>query len=721
MRCSNNLRDTYARLRDYIKNLRSCRPVIYFIIIFSFTIATSFTLEKGLRNFYNLFLHANLLFNIQRLVLVLATFGVFFLTTIAYGKEGRSFVYRYRYLLGISLFILCVAMRINYSSAGIFDDIVQPSYITETKDIIIGVNRAIRSDEYVVGTPSILSQYQNAFGLVNPDIMADDTAVSFYPKLPNNTALSLLTSPQYLGFILLPIENAYSFYQLLPWFVAFFAVFEMLIVITKKRKVMSLIGTLAIIFSPVILWFDSVQYIMYVSLLFDILYLFIHHGKNWKSKLGFSVLFGWVAACFVMVIYPAWQVPYGYILLAFSIYLIADNHKRLSWQDCWYIMPAISIIIILVLPSVAISLKQYKLTAQTVYPGERLESGGGGLSSIFYYISSIFFPLFDIGNPCEASSFISFFPVPIILGIYTAIQSYRKRQPDLLLTILVILSLLLSFMCFIGNGFIARVTMLFLTPTRRLLIVLDLVCVFIIIRLFALHQARRRPKKPALVAIAAAIITAVLVFFGITQTNAYVNGIYMRPFMICAVFVLYYTVIYCIIDNRKETGYVVGIITVLFASYQFLTIHPLRSGLEIYFDKPVALKIRELSSKNQDALWLTSGTRLSSYAIANDARVINSVNYYPVLERWQRLDPDDKNEQIYNRYAHINIIITDKETTNFQLIATDAFKVSLNYKDICLLHPVYFLSDTNYSNIPGWSQKLIYDEDGIYIYQFDCK
>lgn len=191
--------------------------------------------------------------------------------------------------------------------------------------------------------------------------------------------------------------------------------------------------------------------------------------------------------------------------------------------------------------------------------------------------------------------------------------------------------------------------------------------------------------------------------------------------MICIAFAIYYVLIYCLIDNRKTTRYIIGTFAAIFAGYQFLTIHPLRIGLDIYTDKPVAQKIRELSAENQDALWLTSGSVFSQYALANDARVINSINYYPTMDRWQALDPDGKYADVYNRYAHISITITKQTPTSFDLVAPDAFNLDLNYKDICLLNPTYFLSNTKYDSIPGWSQKLIYDEDGMYIYRFDCQ
>lgn len=713
------LKEFLHKVQHGIENIRSEHPIAYAVTICLIACLTSFLLEKCLRTFYNRCLKASLIFSFQRWLLIGVVTEICFFA-FAYGKKSLNFIYKYRYLLGAGLFILCVIMRVNYSSAGVLDGVIQPHYITQTDDILTGINRNIRSDEYIVVTPMTLSQYRNNYSLVNPDIMADDVITSFYPKLPNKTLLSVLTSPQYLGFMFLPSENAFSFYQLLPWFVAFFAVFEMLMIITKKRKLMSLIGSLVIIFSPVILWFDSVQYIMYVALLFDIFYLYLNHGKTWKSKLAFSVLFGWVAACFVMIIYPAWQVPYGYILLALLISMLVEKRKLLKKQDLLYILPVICVVAALVIPNVLISLDQYKLTTQTVYPGQRSEAGGGGLSSAFYYISSLFFPIREGLNPCEASGFIGLFPIPILLGLYIIFRSLKKKQSDPLLITLVVLSLFFCFMFFIGNSLIAKVTLLFLTPIERLRPVLDLTCLLIIIRLLSSYQTAKPPKRPALLSLAVAVITAVLVYLGTIQIDAYAGGVYMRPMMICAAFVIYYILIYCLIDKRKETSYVIGAVAVLLAGYQFLTIHPLRIGLDVYTDKPVAQRIRELSAEDQDALWLTSGSTLSQYALTNDARVINSINYYPTIDRWRTLDPDGKYDDVYNRYAHISIKITKQGPTHFTLIAPDAFSVDLNYQDICLLHPTYFLSDTKYDSIPGWSQKLIYDEDGVYIYRFDC-
>ncbi len=716
---SKQLQDFIQKMQKSITKFRATHPLTYIITTILIGVLLSFLIEKGLRVYYNRFLGSSFVFSLKRFILVGVVTEVL-LITCAYGKEGLDFLYKYRYLFGIGLFVICVGMQINYSSSGTLDSSIQPNFPTQTDDVIGGINRAIRSDEYIVSTPMVMSQYHNNFDPINPDIMASDVLTSLYPKLPNKSPLSLLTNPQYLGFMILPVENAYSFYQLLPWFVAFFAVFEMLMVITKKRKLMSLIGSLVIIFSPVMLWFDNIQNVMYVALLFDMFYLFIHKGRSWKSKICLSLLFGWIAACFVMMIYPAWQVPYGYVLLALLVYLLIENRQKLQWKDLLYILPVIGVVVTLVIPNIIISLDQYKLATQTVYPGQRSESGGGGISQIFYSIASVFFPFVEVPNPCEASGFISLYPIPILLGVYVIIRSVKKKNYDPCLISLVTLSIFFAFIYFIGNNFIAKITLMFLSPIARLRPVLEFVCLLIMIRLLATHQTKSLFKKPWLLAIITAITASVMVYLGTSQINDYAHMAYMHPIMICGAFCLYYILLYCLLDDRKETNYIIGAIAMLFAGYQFLTIHPLKSGLDVYMDKPVAMKIQELSAENQDALWLSSGVTLANYALANDARVINSTNYFPVMDRWHILDPNGEYEDVYNRYAHIGLVLTNNQTS-FKLVAPDAFELVLNYDDICLLNPTYLISDKTYANTGlDWAEAPIYAEDGIYIYQLDC-
>lgn len=73
------------------------------------------------------------------------------------------------------------------------------------------------------------------------------------------------------------------------------------------------------------------------------------------------------------------------------------------------------------------------------------------------------------------------------------------------------------------------------------------------------------------------------------------------------------------------------------------------------------------------------------------APTINSVNIYPALDRWKKLDPNGENFQIYNRYAHIRIKLGN-EPTKFYPEFLDAFNLDLNVDDIPKLEIKYIMS-----------------------------
>ena len=70
------------------------------------------------------------------------------------------------------------------------------------------------------------------------------------------------------------------------------------------------------------------------------------------------------------------------------------------------------------------------------------------------------------------------------------------------------------------------------------------------------------------------------------------------------------------------------------------------------------------------------------------APTINSTNVYPNLEHWSQLDPEGSNEEIYNRYAHILITLTDEEATEFELRQA-------NIEDLPKLGGSYILTTRN--------------------------
>ena len=74
-------------------------------------------------------------------------------------------------------------------------------------------------------------------------------------------------------------------------------------------------------------------------------------------------------------------------------------------------------------------------------------------------------------------------------------------------------------------------------------------------------------------------------------------------------------------------------------------------------------------------------------------------------------------KQIYNRYAHINLEISDK-TTNVELLYADHISIKLNYNDLSKINVKYILSKEEFSQDSFFDNfEKIYNEDGMCIYK----
>lgn len=633
-----------------------------------------------------------------------------------FGKKGFSFLYKYRYLIGIIIFIICVCLKINYASSPVLDDIIQPSFKVTENDIIIGKTRAIRTDDYVIGISDVLSQYHNNYNLENDKIMARKLLMNLYPRRVNNNIISILCSPEQVGFLFLPFENAYSFFKLFMWFVAFFSLFEMIMILSNKNKGMSLFFTLLIEFSPVVLWFDTVSYVAYISLLFNVLYLFLKSEKVWH-KVIFSAIFGWLGACYVMLIYPAWQIPYGYLFLVLAISLIYKFKEKIKIKDLLYVIIPMIVAAGLVLPNIISSLEQYKLVTNTLYPGKRSINGGGGFLYLFYYLGSIIFPIKEVGNACEISGFISLFPIPIVLGIIQFIKNIRNKKKDIFLCLILLLELIFLYFDIFGGKILGKITLLYMVPTERLSIVIHLICIIIMIWLLSNYSIDKKRKHGIIICIISFISSLILVYITRRILNNFTSSLYIGNLVTSILVILYFILFYLLIYNNKKTNILLTLILGVISIFQFLTINPLVIGVDVYLDKPLSIEITKISEKDKDAIWISTDSEyLQQYALASGARVLNSTNFFPNYNYWKIIDKDRKYDKVYNRFGRVVIKLTDN-TSSFKLLAPDVFILYLNYDDVCKLDIDYIVTETKYDKK---NFDIIYDEGDTYIYMIQC-
>ena len=118
----------------------------------------------------------------------------------------------------------------------------------------------------------------------------------------------------------------------------------------------------------------------------------------------------------------------------------------------------------------------------TDYPGERQEVGGGAIN-LYSYFYNIFFAREDFLNPCEYSSMLSLFPIPMIIGLIYVI----RNKKDLHFWVpMLIASGFLTIWCVYGfPAWLANITFMSMTTAGRVSIPVGTACIYMLVYLIA--------------------------------------------------------------------------------------------------------------------------------------------------------------------------------------------------------------------------------------------
>ena len=640
-------------------------------------------------------------------------FNIFILLNIIVErKKLYNYIFDKRYYIGFIFLLILVIGKYNGSSIALWDSYIEPEY--DLKDaIIIGKPRTIRSDEWLVSTPSALSQATKTvnFSSYNSVLKGTKSLVTLYPNLPSKD-ISILATPNNIGFFFLDEERAFSLSWYLPYFILFFATLEMLMILTKKRKLYSTVGAFLITLSPVVQWWQHASIPAYGALAIVLFHKFMISNSNLKKFL-ISVLFGYTGFLYIMCMYPAWQVPYAYLFLIMLIVIITREKKKIRKSDLLYLIP---VIITIILPMYLIfdqNKEVLKIMTSTVYPGARFSSGGQGtLNRLFVYFINIFFPYIDTGNPCEFSQYICLFPLPLIYGIYTLIK--KKKDLFIILTTIV-LSFLSVWYLFPLPKIISKITLLYMSTADRVLVVIGYITVIELVYILSKYETNTKKiisKKNIVKLLISLIITCAMIKMGNHVIESYAS------FKKTIIMIIIYTpIIYLFIINDKKTNKILSISLILLSVVSCAFISPLNKGLGVFYTKPFSKQIQKIVKKDKNSIFLSvdGGITTGNYIAVNGGRTINSINYIPNLKLYRKLDKEKKYEKVYNRYEHVAVNLTDKKTS-FKLVQDDFIIINLSYDDVCKINTDYIVSNKNLEKY-----EKVYGKYNLNIYKTNCK
>ena len=327
------------------------------------------------------------------------------------------------------LFLLCVALRFNGSSIGRWQEVLgEPEPI---RGLLLSTPKKIRSDEWVVWTPSILAQARHtpAFPIENANLGAGRAPLLMSVPVAYYTTLF---RPQLWGFFLLDFERGFSFYWCAKIFGLLLASVWLLRQLGIRSAAIATLGAVWIFFSSYTQWWFSSpamlpEMVASWAMCLGCALFFWRGTSRWRlalAVLGF-VFFG---INFALCLYLPFQIPLlflGLILLA-GLWLEERKSTPLprTVRALLLVASALVAIGLLLIPFALATWPTIQIVAQTEYPGGRHNTGGGyALWQMFAGAVGFFeaenkIPP-DFPNICEASNFYPLWPLAV-LGLLAA-------------------------------------------------------------------------------------------------------------------------------------------------------------------------------------------------------------------------------------------------------------------------------------------------------------
>lgn len=631
-----------------------------------------------------------------------------------------GFIYRNRYKIACAFLLFVMIGGYSGSSITFYNYIVQSDIDNGRYHTLLGAARSARSDEWGSSTDYILSQGMgdNKFEYFSNKLRGTTTDMFTLVGAPVKDIL-MLGRPFQIGFLLFGNSFGLSFYWYIRLVAMALGAFELCMIVSNKNKRVSLIGMIIITFSSAVQWWYCLDTLIWAQIILVLFNKFFETDKKWVKYLSaFGILVGLLS--YVFNLYPAWQVPFAYFMLAMGIWILLKNSKtyKINLHDIIVIAITLICFALLLFRWYSLSHDAIFATMNTAYPGERREIGGGSLT-VYSYVYDIFTSIFGTPDACEFSSMLSFFPVPYLLAIFYLARN-RKKENAIFIIPMVLVSMFIGYWCWRGfPDSIAKYTLMSMSTANRAGLVLGTINIYILIFLLGRITKEDKWMHWSIATILGILATGYVVYKGITIQPA--EGYYTKTKIIISG-ILFLISFICIFNMNKKTFQTVFMFSSIFiALASGLIVNPIIRTTDIIYTKPVSVKIAEIRNSDPEAIWIGESVdfHVSNFMVANGIRTLNSTSVYPNVKFFEEYLGERANgrEYEYNRYCH-NVVFLTNEVSDISLVQMDKLVWNMNYKDLEKFNVDYILTSRNLNRL-GFDKEfeMLYYEDGIYIFK----
>jgi len=618
---------------------------------------------------------------------------------VKYIKRIIDQIIKFRYLIALVVLIAGVVLNLNGSSVSQWTTFGNVSVAangssanTQNTGVLFGQSRGIRTDEWAVQLPYYLSQAATGEQLVNPayGLSGQNMVVAYNAPVRD---ISIIGKPFNWGFLFLNAQHAISFYWCFKIIAMLLLAFEVAMILTKRNKYLSLLGSFWITYTPAVQWWfmQHLGDITFYSLSAMVaIHYFFHVKKRWQ-KIAFAALLVSNIVGFVWVLYPAFQIPFLYLLLAYFIYELGVAVKQKSIKlDGWFIIAATVLLAGGIIAWTGIrSLDAIKATLNTVYPGHRI-STGGNLQNITNFFRTLTDPIISLvgnqpiaaSNSVELSSSLNFLPLIVMTLPFTLKRA--KIKENILGLIAVVLSIVLAIYSLISiPAIIAKVTLLSYVTDSRAFQAMAVIAVFASIWYVGYIWRERETFKPWVVY--STLFIEFIYFFVLIFKSKY--NVFDH---VALLFILFFVMIMQL-ELFFEKKWLFGGMVLLFVGISGFMVNPINQGLPTIYNTALAKNVEKIVAQDKNGLWLAEGNNyLNKFPQIFGARTLNYVQFYPDKALYAKLDPGNKYADAWNRYANVNVNLVDGLMT-ISSPFPDQLLINLNVKQLEVLKVKYIL------------------------------
>ena len=648
-------------------------------------------ISQGAISFYELLKG---IVNLKSLVVVIAFVAIGFVVSIV----GLDTVVKYRLLIVLSCFIVCVLLGITGSSV----EYIHNFFGSNNTDVLFGRARGVRVDEWGTFTPMTWSQYYDPvgrFSYFSSVVRAEKTDVFLEYGQPV-ASLLMFYKPFFLGYLFLPISNGMSFFWCGRLLALFLVSFEFGRIITSKNNRLSCVYSFLITFAPVVQWWFAINGFVEMLIFFQLSLVFLERyikTEKYVYRILYAAGITMSAGGYALTMYPAWMIPLTYLLLGIIIWIILENRKQFVIKKKDIIIWIICILVLSLSMAYVFWMSKDTIHAMmnTVYPGGRNEVGGGILNYFFNYVSNMWYSIKEsspYANVCEAAYFTTLFPLGYIMYfIYVG----KKNTKDLLCSIIIGINIVLLFFCIFSlPGIVTKVTFLSQVTANRAVVIIGFSEVILLIRTISLYQQEKLVLSKVFICLASLGLTISTVWIAYTINKEY----YSLKMLALEVGVFFCIILGCFVINSK----IHKVWSVFVCTFMFLIgilVNPIDLGTKTVQNIPELTMIQEVVENDPNSVWIVEnvGYPITNFPIMKGAKTVNSTNVYPDLDRWKMIDNEGTYEAVYNRYAHIQIMYSEEYEEKFTLNNPDYFTVYLNYDEMKKLGVKYIFTNRDLS------------------------